>query len=335
MSGGQVRVGLAGAGWVARHHLDAWGRVRHRARVVAVADPHRPAAEERAAAYGIPSVYASVAQMLDEARLDAVDIAAPREHHIPICRMAAARGLDILCQKPLAPTLREAHGLVDEIGGRVRMMVHENWRFRPHYRTIRSWLDEGRVGSIRTVVLEALASGLLPDERGALPALVRQPMLAGLERMLLMEVMIHHVDVLRFLIGPLELEAARLGKRCEAICGEDRAELFLRGPVGASVSLVGDFMAHGHPATLSDRLEIRGTAGAVSLRGAELQLSGSHPESLALDLAADYTASYLGAITHFLDRLADGGMFETSPTDNLKTLAIVEAAYRMSGHAGQ
>ena len=55
MSGGRVRVGLAGAGWVARHHLDAWGRVHDRATVVAVADPQRPAAEERAAAYGIPS----------------------------------------------------------------------------------------------------------------------------------------------------------------------------------------------------------------------------------------------------------------------------------------
>lgn len=300
-----------------------------------MADPHRPAAEQRAAAYGIPSVYTSVAQMLDAARLDAVDIAAPREHHVPICRMAAARGLAIICQKPLAPTLREARGLVDEIGGCVRMMVHENWRFRPHYRTIRSWLDEGRLGSVRTVVLEVLTSGLLPDERGALPALERQPMLAGLERMLLTEVMIHHVDVLRFLLGPLELEAARLGKRCEAIRGEDRAELILRGPAGTTVSLVGDFMARGHPATLADRLEIRGSAGAVSLRGAELELSGSRPESLALDLAADYRVSYLGAITHFLDRLADGGMFETSPNDNLETLAIVEAAYRMSAYAGR
>lgn len=333
MSGPVVRVGLAGAGWVARHHLDAWARLSDRAKVVAVADPYRPAAEARAERYGIPSVYASVERMLDEARLDAVDIAAPREHHVPICRLAAARGLHILCQKPLAPTLHEARGLIDEIGGRARLMVHENWRFRPHYRTIRSWIDEGHVGRVRTVVLEAMTSGLLPDARGVLPALARQPMLAGLERMLVMEVMIHHVDVLRFLVGPLRLEAARIGKRCEVIRGEDRAALLLRGPGGASVSLIGDFMAHGHPATLLDRLEIHGTAGAVSLRGAELRLLGSRPASLALDLAADYRASYLGAITHFLDRLADGGMFETAPNDNLKTLAIVDAAYRMSDDA--
>ena len=232
------------------------------------------------------------------------------------------------------PPSEEARELVDEIGGRIRLMVHENWRFRPHYRRIRSWIDDGRVGAVRTARLEVMTSGLLPDEHGALPALVRQPMLAGLERMLLMEVMIHHVDVLRFLLGPLVLEGARLGKRCTEIRGEDRAALFLRGPDGATVSLIGDFMAHGHPATLSDRLEIQGTDGAVTLRGPELQLSGACRESLTLDLAADYKASYLGAISHFLDRLADGGMFETSPRDNLETLAIVEAAYRMSGGTG-
>ena len=334
MSGELIRVGLAGGGWVADHHLDAWKTLKNRATVVAVADPRRHAAEERAARYGIPVVYTSVERMLNETGLDVVDVAAPREHHVPICRMAAACGLAILCQKPLAPTFEEARDLVDEIGGRIRLMVHENWRFRPHYRRIRSWIDEGRIGRIRTARLEVLTSGLLPDEHGALPALLRQPMLVGLERMLLMEVMIHHVDVLRFLLGPLVLEGARLGKRCKEIRGEDRATLFLRGLDGATVSLIGDFMARGRPAALSDRLEIQGTDGAVSLRGPELQLSGACRESMTLDLAADYRASYLGAISHFLDRLADGGMFETSPKDNLETLAIVDAAYRMSGETG-
>ena len=56
-------------------------------------------------------------------------------------------------------------------------------------------------------------------QKGQLPALVRQPMLAGLDRMLLMEVMIHHVDTLRFLIGAMQLTGARLGRNCGAIQG--------------------------------------------------------------------------------------------------------------------
>lgn len=325
-----IRIGLAGAGWVSEYHLDAYESLKDRARVIAIADPARAAAEKRAARYGIPAIYDSVEEMLDDAQLDALDVAAPREFHALICRMGARHGLPILCQKPLAPSFDEARELVTELGGRVRLMVHDNWRFRPHYRQVHAWIREGRIGDIRTVVMSVLTSGLLPDERGALPALVRQPMIAGLERMLLMEVMIHHVDTLRFLLGPLVLGAARLGKSSEHIRGEDRAALFLLGQNDIAVSLVGDFMAHGYPPQQADRLEILGTKGAVFLNENRLRLVGAREETLTLDLAANYKASYRGAIAHFLDRLTDGKPFETGPEDNLQTLEIVETAYRMS-----
>lgn len=328
--GSPVRVGLAGAGWVSEHHLDAYESLADRVRVVAVADPARPAAEARAARYRIPAVYGSVDEMLEETRLDALDIAAPVELHAPLCRAAARQGLAILCQKPLAPTLDEARALVAELGDGVRMMVHENWRFRPHYRRMHEWIRGGRIGRVRTVLLKVLTSGLLPDESGELPALMRQPMMAELDRMLLREVLIHHVDVLRFLVGPLELEAARLGKDCDAIRGEDRATLSLTGPDQAAVSLVGDFMAHGYSPQQADSLEIFGTAGAIFLHRDRLRLVGRDEEDLSLDLTADYKASYRDAIAHFLDGLASGRPFETSPRDNLRTLEIVEAAYRQS-----
>jgi hypothetical protein len=59
---------------------------------------------------------------------------------------------------------------------------------------------------------------------------------------------------------------------------------------------------------------------------AESGSPGVH-EHRRVDLAANYKASYRLAITHFLDRLDDGTPFETAPDDNLRTLAIVEAAY--------
>lgn len=332
MRDGITRIGLAGAGWVTEHHLDAYETLKDRARVAAVADPDRAATEARAERYGIPAVYESVAAMLDEAELDAVDVAAPREHHASICRAAADRGLAILCQKPLAPTLEEARELVADVGERVPFMVHENWRFRPHYRQTAEWIREGRIGEVRSVVLMALTSGLVPDADGRLPALVRQPMMAGLARMLLMEVMIHHVDTLRFLLGPLTLRGAKLGKTRAELVGEDRAMLFLVGEGGAAVSLVGDFVAHGYPSQQLDRLQILGSEGSIFLDGDQLRLVGRDGEDavrLTLDLAANYKASYRGAISHFLDRLDDDGPFETAPADNLRTLEIVEEAYRV------
>jgi len=329
MRDGITRIGLAGAGWVTEHHLDAYEVLKDRATVVAVADPDQRAARGRAERYGIPAVFDSVGAMLEEAELDAVDIAAPREFHAPICRAAADRGLAILCQKPLAPTLAEARALVADIGDRVPFMVHENWRFRPHYRRVAGWIRDGRIGEVRSVVLTILTSGLVPDEKGELPALVRQPMMIGLERMLLMEVMIHHVDTLRFLLGPLTLRGARLGKTRTELKGEDRVMLLLSGEGGAGVSVVGDFMAHGYPPQQVDRLQIFGSEGAISLEGDQLRLVGASEETVTLDLPANYEASYREAITHFLDRLADGRPFETAPADNLQTLEIVEEAYRI------
>ncbi len=340
-----IRIGVAGAGWVSGHHLEAWRQLAERATVVAIADPDLAAGRSRADAFGIPAVYGSVDAMLDAESgesgksINAIDVAAPREFHGPICRMAADRGLAILCQKPLAPTLDEAEELVAAVDGRCRLMVHENWRFRPHYRRIADWLGAGHIGDVRTVSLSLLTSGLLADADGQLPALVRQPMLATLDRMLVMEVLIHHVDTLRFLLGPLQLAGATLGRSCKMVRGEDRAALLLTTDTGAAVTIVGDFAAYGYPPQQRDQLEIFGTRGRVSLDGDRLRRFGAAgprtlqepEEDVVIDLAADYKASYLGALTHFLDRLADGRPFETGPEDNLQTLRIVEAAYRVGG----
>jgi predicted dehydrogenase len=324
------RIGLAGAGWVAPHHLEAWQRLRGRATVVAIADPNVEAAHARAKAYGVPGVYSSVEAMLEHERLDAIDVATPRETHAPICRLAADRGLAIICQKPLAPTSAEAASLVADVGDRVRLMVHENWRFRPHYRRIGGWLREGRVGEIRAVAMSLFTSGLIADGSGRAPAIERQPMFATLDRLLVMEVLIHHVDTLRFLLGPLTLLGASLGRSCPLVRGEDRASILMTTAAGASVSLAGDLAAHGYPVAQRDRLEIQGTTGAILFENDRLRLvrDASTEEEVAIDFAADYEASYLGALTHFLDRLDDGAAFETSAEDNLETLRIIEEVYR-------
>ncbi len=322
-----MRIGLIGAGWVTQHHLDAYRHLAERAEVVAIADPAAKAREERARAYGIPAAYPDAAEMLARERLDAVDIATPRETHVAMCRLAASRGLPILCQKPLAPTLREAQALVDSLPAGARLMVHENWRFRPHYRLLKQWLVEDRIGGIRHVLMSIFTSGLLPDADGRLFAVMRQPFFATLDRLMLMEVMIHHVDTLRFLVGSLSLDGARLGHSCPGVRGEDRATLLMSSPDGAAIVLTGDLMAAGYPTAQFDRLEIFGEKGAIRLSGAKLELTGAQCVTREIDLDANYKASYRGAISHFLDCLASGAPFETSPADDLNTLRLVEEAY--------
>jgi len=185
---------------------------------------------------------------------------------------------------------------------------------------------------VRQAAMRVLTSGLVMDADGNLPALLRQPMLIGLDRMLLMEIMIHHVDAMRFLFGSLELLGAVLGKGCNAISGEDRATLLLTTNEHAAITITGDFMAHGHNETQADQLEIFGSDGAIRLDGHCLShLRGKETvEKVELDLVANYKASYQRAISHFLDCIHSGTRFETSPEDNLQTLEIVERAYALS-----
>ena len=70
--------------------------------------------------------------------VDALDIASPlRETHVAWIVAGAAHGADILCQKPLSPTFAEAEAGIVRYRGRVCVMAHENWRFRPWYRYAR------------------------------------------------------------------------------------------------------------------------------------------------------------------------------------------------------
>lgn len=322
------RIGLAGAGWVSQHHLTAWKSLPN-ARVVAICDPRIERARERARAFDIAACYPDAAAMLAGSPIDALDIAAPREWHAPLVRLAAAGGLPVLCQKPLAPTLGEAEALVGEVAGKTRLMPHENWRFRPFYRQAAQWIRAGEIGAVRQAVLEMFASALLHPPGAKAPLLERQPFLAGLEQFFVSESLIHHLDALRFLCGPLEVVGACLNRISPEVRGEDTATILMRSSAGAGVMLAASFSAHGAPIALADRLRILGDTGSITLEGNTLRLSGARAETREYDLAECYQASYTGAIRHFIDCLESGAEFETA--DNLETLRLVDQIYKVAG----
>ncbi|WP_309906889.1 Gfo/Idh/MocA family oxidoreductase [Variovorax soli] len=326
-----LRVGLVGAGWVTAHHLAGWRSLQGRATVVAIADPNQANARARAREFGIAQVFASAQQMFEQTPLDAVDVAAPREFHAAIVREAARHGLAVLCQKPLAPTLPEARVLAEEVAPQCRLMVHENWRFRPYYRDLARWLADGRIGDVLQASMTLLTSGLLPDEAGRLPALERQPFIAGLERALVTEILIHHIDTLRFLLGELTLVHARLGRASPAMRGEDRAFLSFETASLAPVALLANLAVHGRMPVQADRLTLVGTTGTIELEGDTLRCFGAQPAELPYDMPACYLASYAATISHFVDGVRSGRAFETEPADNLRTLALVEEAYQRGG----
>jgi D-apiose dehydrogenase len=325
-----LRVGLIGAGMVSRHHLLAWRALADVARVVAIADPAQSSARPRADEFNIQGVFADARAMMDRVSLDAVDIVSPRSTHADLVRLAVSRGLAVMCQKPLAPSLAEAEQLVHDVGDAARLMVHENWRFRPYYRQAAQWIRSGVIGQPRTVQMTLLSSGLMPDDSGKLPALERQAFMREERRMLVNEVLIHHLDVLRFLFGPLTVISAQLRRYCPRILGEDSALIHLQARGGALVTLLGSMAVAGHSPSSVDRFEAAGDAGSIRLADYVLTSSGANSAVIRYDAAQSYQAAYDRTIAHFVQACAANTPFETDPRDNLHTLRLVEDVYRMN-----
>ena len=208
-----LKVACAGAGMISWYHLTGWKKLGDRVELVAICDPDAGAARRRADGFGIARIYADRDEMLAGGTIQALDVASPRETHAGWVEAAAAKAINVLCQKPLTPTLAEAEALVRRVGGRCRLMVHENWRFRPWYRELQRWVAAGDLGEIVLARMAMINSGFLPDETGSRPAFVRQPFMQHERRLMVAEVLIHHIDVMRFLCGELQIGRASCRER--------------------------------------------------------------------------------------------------------------------------
>src|ERR1700757_487397 len=234
-----LKVALAGAGMISWFHLTAWRNLSVRARVVAICDPDGAKASARAKEFSIPNVYRDAEAMFSSEGIDALDVASPRQTHAAWVDAAAARGIDVLCQKPMTPTLAESEALARRVEGKARLMVHENWRFRPWYRELKRWIVAGELGDVLLGRMAMITSGLLADASGRRPSLERQPFMQREEELMIAEVLIHHLDVMRFLCGELTVVAARAARTLADVRGETLASIFLETVSGAPVEVTG------------------------------------------------------------------------------------------------
>lgn len=325
-----LTVAISGAGYVVPFHLQAWKKAG--ARVTAICDPDVDRACERAGAFGIGRVFRNLSDMLEAGGFDVLDIAAPREVHVEQCLAGLAAGLPILCQKPIAVDLDEAERLLARLTSGGRLMVHENWRFRPHYRQMANWLDDGRFGPLHHATITMRTRALLPDRNGLRPALQRQPFFATEKRMLVAEVLIHHLDTARRLCGELSLVDAHLLRTQSDLPGETCASITLRTDDGVPVIVSGDMTAHGAPPGAADRTEICGRNGRAVFDGGSLVLytADRAVETIRFEDTDLLQSSFDAAIDHFAKQTINHGLYETSLADNIETLRLVEQVY---GHS--
>ncbi|HZR92481.1 MAG TPA: Gfo/Idh/MocA family oxidoreductase [Gaiellaceae bacterium] len=184
-------IGCIGAGFIMRDvHLPAYREAGFN--VVAIAS--RTPAHARAAAEqnGVETVYETWQELLDDERVEIVDIAYPPDQQLGIVREAVKRPhvKGILAQKPAAFTLAEAAEMVkaaDDAGK--KLGVNHNMRYDQSMRALRTLLERGELG-------EPVVAEIVMNARPHWQEFLRR-----YGRIALLNMSIHHLDVFRFLFG--------------------------------------------------------------------------------------------------------------------------------------
>lgn len=142
----ELRVGIAGAGYIAQAHAAAYAATPG-VRLVAVTDPVAPKASRLADRVGARTV-PSVAELLDTG-VDAISVCTPTPTHCAIVTEALAVGLHVLCEKPVALTMADADLIVAASETSVgKLMVGHVSRFEPDHRRAQQVVAAGRLGEL-------------------------------------------------------------------------------------------------------------------------------------------------------------------------------------------
>ena len=124
-----------------------------RGNALAIASRDKETAEAAAARLGIPRAYGSYEELLDDPDIDAIYNPLPNHLHVPWSVRALEAGKHVLCEKPLARNAAEAMILV-EAGRRhpeLKVMEAFMYKFHPQWQKVRSLIQEGAIGELRTV----------------------------------------------------------------------------------------------------------------------------------------------------------------------------------------
>ena len=331
---------VLGLGYFAQLHLEAW-HANPDAALIGVADidaKKSQDASERHACAG----FSSLAELLDGAAPDILDLVVPPPMHAEAIRTAMGRVPIIVCQKPFCVDLVEAQVIVKEAKrAGSRLLIHENFRFQPWYRTLKQWLDAGQLGTVWHAQFD-LRPG---DGRGERAYLDRQPAFQTMPRLLVHETAVHFLDLLPWLLGDVVSIYADLRRLNPVIAGEDAGTLLLEHDSGARSVFTGNRLADHvaeQPRLTMGELRIEGERGTVRLDGygaLHVRRFGELQETrLELSHTMDSQAFGGGCVPALIDHLVSAalgrGAYENDASDYLKVVALSEAAYE-SAASGQ
>ena len=323
-----VQVGLGGWGqnW-AENVLPQVGTVEPVAWVDA--DPGTLATARRALGLSSDRCFPALAAALEAVDSEAVLVTAPLVAHVPLAVEALAAGKHVLVEKPFAPSVAEAQRAVAAaVTNGLVLMVSQNYRFFPAPRAVAELVASGELGPVGAVAV---------DFRRNATAKTGGHRHFALANPLLVDMAIHHFDLLRMILGqePKLVSCHAWTPPWSPFTGAAAAAATVEFAGGAVAAWRGSWVSPGEPTPWAGEWrvecaggEIRWTSrddrGGVSADRVVVRPLDAPARELALPPVEPHGRA--GALAAFAAAVRAGAEPETSGRDNLGSLAVVEAA---------
>jgi scyllo-inositol 2-dehydrogenase (NAD+) len=320
----KLGVGVLGVGEMGMRHAENLRRRVPQAQLVALADVAMERARRAATELEVEKSFSSLEALLECRGLDAVVIATPDKFHARAVKLAAAAGKDILCEKPLALTLADAHDLLSAVErSGVRLQVGFMRRYDPAYSAAMKRIEAGEIG------VPVLFKSLGRDKEGA-PISAYQSNVNG---MLFYTNTIHDFDLARWLMRD---EVSEVHAYTTVAIRPEIAEF---GDVVAGVvnlkfehGAIGNIESYAQALYGYDvRTEIVGSKGSILLGSLTrtpatfLTVNGS-TQSAPDHFLTTFADAYLAEMRDFVTCMLDDREPQVRGEDGLKALAMSIAA---------
>ena len=258
-AGGKFKVALVGCGRISKNHFDALRKIDGLS-ISAVCDIIPERAEAAAAQEGVPA-FISYEEMLQRAECDIVAVCTPSGLHAAQGALAARAGKHVITEKPMAITLGQADDLVkacDDAG--VFLFVVKQNRLNPPIQLLRRAVDKGRFG--RIFLANTTVRWQRPqDYYDAAPWRGTWEFDGGA----IMNQASHYVDLIQWLVGPVESVMAKTATQARRIEAEDSGVALLKFRSGALGVIEVNVLTY--PRNLEGSITILGEKGSVKIGG--------------------------------------------------------------------
>jgi predicted dehydrogenase len=274
--------------------------------------------------------YDKLTQAFSQVDADAVLATVSVPFHVPVALAALEAGKHVLLEKPFAPTLAEAQQIVETAERQQRIvMISQNYRFFPAVIAVKDLLAERALGSVGAVSI---------DFRRNMDKLHATHPYRALDQPLLMDMAIHHFDLLRTV---LHQEAEQVSCHVwnppwSAIPGFSSGDATIWFDGGAVVSYRGSWDSRGPITPWAGEWRIECERGEIVWTS-----RGDLPDQLSADrvivrplngrerivpLAPLPMYDRAGSLSAFVEAIRTGTEPPCSGRDNLRTVALMNAA---------